>query len=64
MIKHAKTLKMLQNLIPLQVKLGKDGVEEIHGLGSLSDYEKEGLEKLKAELKSSIDKGVAFANQS
>lgn len=47
-----------------KVKLGKDGVEEIHGLGSLSDYEKEGLEKLKAELKSSIDKGVAFANQS
>jgi malate dehydrogenase len=32
------------------------------GLGELSDFEKEGLEKLKSELKSSIEKGIKFAN--
>ncbi|OMO92429.1 hypothetical protein COLO4_17607 [Corchorus olitorius] len=47
-----------------KVKLGKNGVEEVLGLGSLSDFEKEGLEKLKPELKSSIEKGIKFANQS
>lgn len=45
-----------------KVRLGKNGVEEVLGLGSLSDYEKEGLENLKAELKSSIEKGIKFAN--
>jgi malate/lactate dehydrogenase len=47
----------------LQVRLGKNGVEEVLGLGPLSDYEKEGLEKLKPELQSSIEKGIKFANQ-
>ncbi|KAK0578150.1 hypothetical protein LWI29_005970 [Acer saccharum] len=47
-----------------KVRLGKNGVEEVLGLGPLSDYEKEGLESLKPELKSSIEKGVKFANQS
>uniref|UniRef100_A0A2N9EMW2 Lactate/malate dehydrogenase C-terminal domain-containing protein n=1 Tax=Fagus sylvatica TaxID=28930 RepID=A0A2N9EMW2_FAGSY len=47
-----------------QVRLGKNGVEEVLGLGSLSDYEKENLESLKPELKSSIEKGIKFANQS
>ncbi|XP_057952427.1 malate dehydrogenase, mitochondrial [Malania oleifera] len=46
-----------------KVRLGKDGVEEVLGLGSLSDYEKEGLESLKPELKASIEKGIKFANQ-
>ncbi|KFK38851.1 hypothetical protein AALP_AA3G168500 [Arabis alpina] len=46
-----------------KVRLGKNGVEEVLDLGPLSDFEKEGLEALKAELKSSIDKGVKFANQ-
>lgn len=46
----------------LQVRLGKNGVEEVLGLGSLSDLEQEGLEKLKPELKASIEKGVKFAN--
>nr|GMD84151.1 malate dehydrogenase, mitochondrial [Ipomoea batatas]GMD87531.1 malate dehydrogenase, mitochondrial [Ipomoea batatas]GMD92525.1 malate dehydrogenase, mitochondrial [Ipomoea batatas] len=46
-----------------KVRLGKNGVEEVLGLGSLSDFEKEGLEKLKPELKSSIEKGIQFANQ-
>ncbi|CDP05985.1 unnamed protein product [Coffea canephora] len=47
-----------------KVRLGKNGVEEVLGLGPLSDYEKEGLEALKPELKSSIEKGIKFANQS
>lgn len=47
-----------------KVRLGKNGVEEVLGLGALSDYEKEGLEILKPELKSSIEKGIKFANQS
>lgn len=45
-----------------KVRLGKNGVEEVLGLGSLSDYEKQGLEALKPELKSSIEKGIKFAN--
>lgn len=46
------------------MRLGKNGVEEVLGLGPLSDYEKQGLEALIPELKSSIDKGIKFANQS
>ncbi|CAN1809082.1 Malate dehydrogenase 2, mitochondrial [Linum perenne] len=46
-----------------KVRLGKNGVEEILGLGALSEFEKEGLEKMKSELKSSIEKGIAFANK-
>ncbi|XP_059277171.1 malate dehydrogenase, mitochondrial-like [Lycium barbarum] len=45
-----------------KVRLGKNGVEEILGLGPLSDFEKQGLEALKPELKSSIEKGIKFAN--
>ena len=47
----------------MQVKLGKNGVEEIFGLGTLSDFEQQGLEALKSELKSSIEKGINFANK-
>lgn len=47
----------------LQVRLGKNGVEEVLGLGQQSDFEKEGLESLKGELKSSIEKGIKFANE-
>ena len=46
-----------------KVRIGKNGVEEILGLGTLSDFEQEGLEKLKSELKSSIEKGIKFASQ-
>ncbi|EMS58229.1 Malate dehydrogenase 1, mitochondrial [Triticum urartu] len=51
-------------ILPLfsQVRLGKNGVEEVLGLGQLTQFEKDGLEALKGELKSSIEKGVAFAN--
>ncbi|XP_058211129.1 malate dehydrogenase, mitochondrial [Rhododendron vialii] len=47
-----------------KVRLGKNGVEEVLGLGPLSDFEKQGLESLIPELKSSIEKGIAFANKS
>ncbi|KAJ7981803.1 malate dehydrogenase [Quillaja saponaria] len=47
-----------------KVRLGKNGVEEVLGLGPLSDFEKQGLESLKPELQSSIEKGIKFANQS
>ncbi|OIS99074.1 PREDICTED: malate dehydrogenase, mitochondrial-like [Nicotiana attenuata] len=47
-----------------KVRLGKNGVEEVLGLGPLSDYEKKGLEALLPELKSSIEKGIKFANSS
>lgn len=50
-------------LFYVQVKLGKNGVEEIYGLGTLSDFEQQGLEALKSELKSSIEKGIDFANK-
>ncbi|XP_021293948.1 malate dehydrogenase, mitochondrial-like [Herrania umbratica] len=46
-----------------QVKLGKNGVEKVYGLGLLSEFEKQSLEKLKPELKASIEKGIKFANQ-
>ncbi|KAK8936959.1 hypothetical protein KSP39_PZI012738 [Platanthera zijinensis] len=45
---------------PSSVRLGKNGVEEVLGLGSLSDFEKEGLDNLKTELKASIEKGIKF----
>ncbi|KAL3791978.1 hypothetical protein ACHAW5_002623 [Stephanodiscus triporus] len=44
------------------VKIGKDGVEEILPLGNLSPYEKMWFDKMMPELKSQIQKGVAFAN--
>ncbi|KAH9308272.1 hypothetical protein KI387_036183, partial [Taxus chinensis] len=46
-----------------KVRLGKNGLEEVLGLGSLSEYEKQGLENLKPELKASIEKGIKFANE-
>lgn len=46
-----------------KVRLGKNGVEEVLGLGTLSDYEKQGLENLKPELKASIEKGIKFAKE-
>lgn len=52
-----------KTVLLLQVRLGKNGVEEVLGLGNLSDYEKQGLENLKPELKSSIEKGIKFARE-
>nr|AND01181.1 putative mitochondrial malate dehydrogenase [Linum usitatissimum] len=50
-------------LFASKVRLGKNGVEEVLGLGPLSDFEKQGLENMKSELKSSIEKGITFANK-
>eukprot|EP00877_Chromochloris_zofingiensis_P012378 jgi/Chrzof1/7394/Cz02g21340.t1_MDH2[v5.2] len=41
-------------------KLSTEGVETVHPIGSLSDYEKEALEALKPELAASIEKGIKF----
>lgn len=42
-------------------KLSTEGVEKVHELGPLSDYEKEALKAMMPELHSSIQKGVEFA---
>ena len=36
-------------------------VEQIHGIGQISAFEKQKLEEMKAELSSSIAKGLEFA---
>eukprot|EP00898_Chlorokybus_atmophyticus_P006998 jgi/Chlat1/729/Chrsp104S01214 len=46
-----------------KVRLGRNGVEEVMGLGQLTDYEQMWLDKLKPELQSSIEKGFAFARK-
>lgn len=43
-----------------RVLLGKEGVEEVEGLGSLNAAEAAGLEALKSELLGSIQKGIDF----
>ncbi|KAJ1975618.1 malate DEHYDROGENASE, NAD-dependent [Dimargaris verticillata] len=48
----------------LPVELGKDGVERIHSIGSISDYEKQLLSGAVSELKGSIQKGVDFVRAS
>ncbi|KAG6555490.1 hypothetical protein Mapa_002725 [Marchantia paleacea] len=47
-----------------KVRLGPNGVEEIMGLGQITDYESKALEAMKSELASSIQKGVDFVHQS
>jgi malate dehydrogenase len=47
-----------------KVRLGPKGAEEVLGLGNLTDYESQKLEELKAELLSSINKGIEFSKQS
>eukprot|EP01018_Ginkgo_biloba_P003661 Gb_41721 [translate_table: standard] len=46
-----------------KVRLGRAGVEEVFPIGPLSAYERDGLEKLKMELRSSIDKGISFVRK-
>lgn len=43
-----------------KVKLSTEGVDKVHELGTLSDYEKEVLKAMMPELMASIDKGVEF----
>lgn len=45
------------------VTLGPKGVEKIHGLGSLADYEEEMIAIAKDTLKSNIAKGSAFVTE-
>lgn len=45
-----------------RVKLGVNGVEEVYGLGELSESEKKGVEELIPVLKGNIEKGIEFAN--
>ena len=42
------------------VSLGPDGVEEIHGLGDLSEREQANYDEMIGNLKGQIEKGVAF----
>ncbi|XP_006657994.1 malate dehydrogenase, chloroplastic-like [Oryza brachyantha] len=48
-----------------RVRLGKDGVEEVAAaeLRGLTEFEARALEALKPQLRASIDKGVAYAQQ-
>lgn len=48
-----------------RIKIGKNGVEAVieSDLQGLTEYEQKALEALKTELKSSIEKGIAFANK-
>ena len=43
--------------------LGPEGVAEIREIGRMTDYEQSWFEKMQPELKASIDKGVAFVNE-
>ena len=43
------------------MRLGPNGVEEVCGLGELSDFEKKGVEDLTSILEGNIKKGVEFA---
>jgi len=45
------------------VLLGKNGVEKIMGTGTLTDFEKQLLEKAVPELKKNIDTGVEFVKK-
>ncbi|ORX46126.1 malate dehydrogenase, NAD-dependent [Hesseltinella vesiculosa] len=42
------------------VELGPNGVEKIHGLGEISDYEKDLVQKCLVDLKKNIAKGESF----
>merc|ERR1711971_558849 len=43
--------------------LSDEGVAEIREIGRMTDYEQSWFEKMQPELKASIDKGVAFVNE-
>jgi len=45
------------------VQLGKNGVEKILGVGTLSDFEKQLVEKALPELKKNIESGIKFVNK-
>merc|ERR1711870_71239 len=45
-----------------KVTLGNDGVEKIHDLGTINDYEKKLVEDMMADLVAQAKKGVEWAN--
>jgi len=45
-----------------KVTFGVNGVEKVHELGPMTDYEKTRLEEASAQLKTEIDKGLEFAS--
>merc|ERR1712226_968189 len=45
------------------VTLGKDGVETIHDIGTVNDYEKKLIADMMPDLLAQAEKGVKFANQ-
>ena len=47
-----------------KVRLGPSGVDEILGLGKLTEFEQAGLDKLLPELQESIAKGEKFVTES
>lgn len=47
-----------------KVKLGPEGVQEIHSVGEISDYEKDALKSMIPELAASIEAGIKFAEGS
>jgi malate dehydrogenase len=46
-----------------RVEFGPSGAEKIHPIGKMSDYEKELMSKCIPELKTNIEKGVAFVKK-
>jgi malate dehydrogenase len=46
-----------------RVKLATEGVETVHAVGPVSDYERDGLKAMKGELLAQIEKGIKFAKQ-
>lgn len=46
-----------------KVKMGPSGAEVVMDIGEITEYEQGWLDKLKTELKGSIDKGIGFASQ-
>jgi len=46
-----------------QVTLGKGGVEKVHDVGAVSDYEKKLIEDMTADLTSQAEKGFAWAKE-
>eukprot|EP00249_Psilotum_nudum_P024919 c29323_g3_i1 orf=326-1342(+) len=57
------------NITPLpffasKVRIGLHGIEDVLGLGQLSEYERNALEALKPELRMSIEKGINYAKNS
>ena len=46
-----------------RVELGKEGVEKIHEVGPMSDFEKANFDEMMPALKDQIQKGIDFANK-